>query len=125
MEFLPSNKKTLVLGASPNPARYSYRATQMLRDYDHDVIPLGFRKGTIDGLDIVLDQVFYEGIDTITVYMNEQRQQVLHDYILSLKPKRIIFNPGAENPILEKRASEEGIETLNACTLVMLNIGNY
>lgn len=120
-----SDKKTLILGASPNPARYSYRATEMLKDYKHEVIPLGFRKGKIGDEDILLDQIEYENVDTITVYMNAQRQQALHNYILSLKPRRIIFNPGAENPILEGLAHSKGIETLNACTLVMLTIGNY
>lgn len=116
---------TVVFGASPNPARYSHRAVEMLVEYGYDVLPLGFRKGSIEGKDIILDHENFENVDTVTMYMNAHRQEQFLDYILSLHPRRIIFNPGAENPKLETLAHEQGIETLNACTLVLLRIGSY
>lgn len=120
------SKKTAVLGASPNNMRYSFRAVEMLASREHEVVPLGLRKGEIDGIPIVTDwpkQI--EGLDTITLYVGPQNQPDLYDYILGLSPKRIIFNPGTENPELMQLAKEKGIEVESACTLVMLSIGNY
>jgi len=116
---------TMVFGASPNPGRYSNRAVELLVENGHNVIPLGFRKGVISGLDIELELKPFKALDTITIYMNAVRQEQYIDYLLSLNPKRMIFNPGAENPKLEALALQSGIEVLNACTLVMLRIGNY
>ena len=104
-------KKTVVFGASPNPQRYSYIATQMLQDADVEVVPLGIRKGQAAGLDIILE--WPSGLNNI------------HAYMLSLKPKRIIFNPGTENPELSVLASLQGIEVVETCTLVMLRTGQY
>lgn len=118
-------KKTVVFGASPNPARYSNIATYRLKKYGHETIPIGVRKGKICDLDILLGQPEIEGVDTITLYMNPARQQPYYDYILGLNPKRIIFNPGTENPELIALAQEKGIETTIACTLVMLSVGDY
>lgn len=118
-------KKTVVLGASPNPTRYSNIATHRLQQYGHETVPVGIRNGEIDGLEIQLGQPEIESVDTITLYMNPQRQQPHYDYILSLQPKRIIFNPGTENPELIALAKERGIETVIACTLVMLSVGNF
>jgi len=118
-------KKTIVLGASPNPSRYSNIATHKLQQHGHETIPIGIRKGKIDGLDIQLGQPEIEGVDTITLYMNPERQKPHYDYIFSLQPKRIIFNPGTENIELIRLAKEKGIETTIACTLVMLSIGDY
>lgn len=118
-------KKTVVLGASPNTTRYSNIATHRLQQYGHETVPVGIRKGEIDGLDIQLGQPDIEGVDTITLYMNSQRQKPHYDYIFSLQPKRIIFNPGTENMELIAMAKERGIETVIACTLVMLSVGNY
>lgn len=118
-------KKTIVLGATPNPSRYAYLATKKLKAYGHEVIPLGIRKGEIEGIKIENSTPQYEGVDTVTLYLNADLQKQYYDYILSLKPKRIIFNPGAENFELARLAKEQGIETELACTLVMLSIGNY
>ncbi len=118
-------KKTVVMGATPNPERYAYLATQRLAKYGHEVVPVGLRKGNIGDIEIQEGQPTIEDVDTVTLYMGEERQKPVEDYILSLHPKRIIFNPGAENPSLEKKANEQGIETVEGCTLVMLSIGNY
>ena len=118
-------KKTLVLGASNNPARYSYRAMHQLVEAGHEAIPVGIKKGKVAGIDIINDRPILEAIDTITLYLNPKRQEGYYDYILQLNPKRIIFNPGTENVELVRLAKEKGIETLYACTLVLLSIGQY
>ncbi|WP_303311574.1 CoA-binding protein [Hymenobacter sp. BT730] len=120
-----SSKKTLVLGASDNPARYSFRAVHQLKSHGHEVVPVGIRKGQVAGLDIAIDRPLSSDVDTITLYVGPQHQPVWYDYILDLNPKRIIFNPGTENPELEKLAQQRGIQTEEACTLVMLAIGQY
>ncbi|TGE18028.1 CoA-binding protein [Hymenobacter elongatus] len=118
-------KKTLVLGASDNPARYSYRAVHQLKQHGHHVVPVGIRKGQVAGLDIHTDRPEEGDIDTVTLYVGPQNQPAWYDYILDLQPKRIIFNPGTENEELERLAQERGIRTEEACTLVMLSVGNY
>ena len=118
-------KKTLVLGATDNPARYAYRAVHQLKQHGHEVVPVGIRKGQVAGLDIKLDKPSLDGVDTVTLYVGPQNQPAWYDYILELKPKRIIFNPGTENEELERRAQQQGIRTEEACTLVMLSVGNY
>ena len=122
---IASMKKTIVLGATPNPERYAYLATKRLKAHGHDVIPLGIRRGEIEGIKIENGTPQYEGVDTITLYLNPDLQKLYYDYIFSLKPKRIIFNPGTENFELIRMAKEKGIETELGCTLVMLSIGNY
>jgi len=118
-------KKTLVLGASPNPARYSNIAVHRLTRHGHEVVPVGVREGEIADIEIIKGRPELEDIDTITLYLNPKRQIEYYDYILGLKPKRIIFNPGTENPELSRLAREQGIETEIACTLVQLSIGEY
>jgi uncharacterized protein len=118
-------KKTLVLGATPNPERYAYMATQRLKNAGHEVLPVGRKKGVIEGIGIENETPQYEGVDTVTLYLNPDNQKPYYDYILSLHPKRIIFNPGTENWELVRLAKEQGIETEIACTLVMLSVGNY
>lgn len=118
-------KKTLVLGASTNPSRYSHRATRMLHHHGYEAIPVGVKKGSIDGVEIINGTPYRDDIDTVTLYLNPQRQKQYYDYILGLEPKRIIFNPGTENFELAKLAQERGIETEMACTLVMLSTGQY
>ena len=118
-------KKTLVLGATPNPERYAYIATQRLKKAGHEVLLIGKKKGEIDGIVIENGTPQYEGIDTVTLYLNPDNQKPYYDYILSLKPNRIIFNPGTENWELVKLAKKQGIEIEIACTLVMLSVGNY
>jgi predicted CoA-binding protein len=120
-------KKTLIVGASPNPDRYAYEAASQLRHYGHEFVLVGIKRGEVFGkpiLDIrtkpVIDQ-----IDTITLYIRPEWQLQWEDYLLSLKPKRIIFNPGTENPEFRKKANAADIETEEACTLVMLRTGQY
>ncbi|HMR91016.1 MAG TPA: CoA-binding protein [Chitinophagaceae bacterium] len=117
--------KTLVLGATDNPARYSYLAVQRLRHKGIEVEAIGRKKATVAGVEIGTEKTPLKGIDTVTLYLNPVNQQEYYDYILSLNPRRIIFNPGTENPELETMAREKGIQTLEACTLVMLSTGQY
>ena len=117
--------KTLVLGASDNPSRYAYRAVHSLKNHGHDVVPVGIRPGTVAGLPIRTDRPQEAGIDTVTLYVGPQNQPGWYDYILGLRPRRILFNPGTENPELEELAQQQGIQTEEACTLVLLSIGQY
>lgn len=119
------NKHTAIIGASANPERYSNKATLSLIKHGHSVFPVGISAGEISGNKILTDRPQLTDIDTITLYVGPKNQPVWYDYILSLHPKRIIFNPGTENEELQKLAGEKGIECLEACTLVMLSIGNY
>jgi uncharacterized protein len=118
-------KKTVVLGATPNPERYAYLATQRLLKFGHEVLPVGIKKGKIEGITIENGTPQYLGVDTVTLYLNSVNQRHYYDYILSLKPKRIVFNPGTENLELAALAKKEDIEVVVACTLVMLSIGDY
>jgi uncharacterized protein len=118
-------KKTVVLGATPFADRYAYMATSRLHKAGHEVIPVGIRPGDIEGVPIQLGTPEVTDVDTVTLYLNPERQTPLYPYIFSLHPKRIIFNPGTENPELQRLAAEKGIETVEGCTLVMLSIHNY
>ncbi|MER3497330.1 MAG: CoA-binding protein [Chitinophagaceae bacterium] len=120
-----AKKKTLVLGASDNPSRYSFRALQRLQAHQHPVVGIGKKKGIVGNVAIETEPQKYEDIDTITLYLNPAHQKQYYDYILSLQPKRIIFNPGAENDELAEMAASKGIQTVEACTLVMLATGQY
>ena len=119
------NKSTVVIGASPNADRYSNKATLSLQKYGHTVFPIGIRSGKINDLDIITDKPQIENVDTVTLYVGLDNQPAWIDYIMSLKPKRIIFNPGAENPEFEALAQSNGIEATEACTLVLLSINQY
>jgi uncharacterized protein len=118
-------KKTVVLGASQNPSRYSYLAVQELQERDHPVIAIGKRTGKVGSVEIETDHLPLEGVDTVTLYLNPMNQREYYDYILSLNPKRIIFNPGTVNEDLMKLARENKIEPVVGCTLVMLSTGLY
>ncbi len=118
-------KKTLVLGASENPSRYSYLALQRLQSHQHPVVAIGKRKGVVGNVAIETEKKEWTDVDTVTLYLNPMHQKQYYDYIISLKPKRIIFNPGAENDELAKIAASKGIKLLEACTLVMLATGQY
>ena len=119
------NKKTLVLGASDNPSRYSYLAIQRLRSHGHPVVAIGRRHTKVADVSITKDKEPTTGVDTVTLYLNPLHQQEYYDYILSLNPKRIIFNPGTENDELVELAQEKNIGTMEACTLVLLSTGQY
>lgn len=118
-------KKTVVLGASSNPERYAYLATEKLKKYGHEVVAVGIKPGMIGDTEIVTGRPAITGVDTVTLYVGPQNQPGWYEYIFSLQPKRIVFNPGTENPELEQLAAAKGIEPLEACTLVLLSLGNY
>lgn len=118
-------KKTLVLGASLKTERYSNIAINRLVKYGHEVKALGLRKGEVAGVEIDTERLNYEDIDTVTLYLNPKRQTEYYDYIVGLKPNRVIFNPGTENPDFYKLLSENNIEYEIACTLVLLGTNQY
>ena len=118
-------KKTLVIGASLNPARYSNLAINRLVTYKHPVVAIGLKEGEVAGVQISTEKKDFEDIDTVTLYLNPQRQKSYYDYIISLKPKRVIFNPGTENPEFFKILRENSIEVEVACTLVLLGTNQY
>jgi predicted CoA-binding protein len=117
--------KTLVLGASTNPERYSFIAISRLLQYDHEVVAIGLRNETVFGIQFETGFPDFKDVHTVTLYLNPQRQKEYYDYIVSLKPKRVIFNPGTENPELYKLLAENGIEAEVACTLVLLSTHQY
>ena len=118
-------KKTLVLGASDNPSRYSYLAVNRLRSHGHSVVAIGKKNSMVADVPIEKEKKDWENVDTVTLYLNPAHQQQYYDYILSLKPKRIIFNPGAENDELADLALKNGIKPIEACTLVLLSTNQY
>ena len=118
-------KLTLVVGASINPSRYSNMAILRLREHQHPVLALGLTMGKVADVIIETEKKIIVGIDTVTLYLNPERQKEYYDYIISLKPNRVIFNPGTENIYFEKMLSEAGITAVEACTLVLLSIGQY
>jgi uncharacterized protein len=118
-------KKTIVLGASENEDRASNMAVKKLIAYNHPVIAIGKKAGLIKDVPIVEELLPQAFVDTITLYLNEKNQKKYFDFIFSVNPKRIIFNPGAENDELEQLAKEKGIQTMNACTLVLLSTNQY
>ena len=118
-------KKTLVLGASDNPQRYSYLAVNRLRSKGHPVVAIGRARVKVGDVEVDTEKKDFPSVDTVTLYLNPRAQQEYYDYILSLHPRRIIFNPGAENPELEALAKSHGIQPMEACTLVLLSTGQY
>ena len=120
-----ADKKTLVLGASDNPSRYSYLAIHRLRSHNHTVIAIGKKDTKVADVTVIKEKQPFKDIDTVTLYLNPQHQTEYYDYILSLNPNRIIFNPGAENQVLANLAKQKGVKTLEACTLVMLSTNQY
>ncbi len=120
-----NSKKTLVLGASDNPQRYSYKAITALLRKGHPVVAVGNRETSVLGVDITKQPPEAETIDTVTLYLNPRNQEPYYDSILKLRPKRIIFNPGTENRELARMADAENIEVVEGCTLVMLAAGSY
>ncbi len=122
---MPQQKKTVVLGASANPSRYSNMAVRRLESHGHPVVAIGRRKGSIGDIAIETEQRALSDVDTVTLYLNPANQVAYYEYILSLNPNRIIFNPGTENDILFQRAKAMGIIPIEACTLVMLSTNQY
>lgn len=118
-------KKTLIIGASPNSERYAYRAAHMLTQKGHDIVNVGIKKGAVAGVEIESPGTIHHDIDTITLYIGTHLQGQYYDYILETKPKRVVFNPGTENAELENLLTSNGIEPIEACTLVLLSTGQY
>ena len=122
---MAETKKTVVLGASNNPSRYSYLAINKLNAYQHPVVAIGKKKGKVGNIAIETDHTPIENVHTVTLYLNPQNQREYYDFILDMHPSRIIFNPGTENEDLIQKAEENGIEPVIGCTLVMLSAGMY
>lgn len=118
-------KTTLVLGASEHRERYSYRAIINLLAQDIDVIAIGAREGEINGTPIITGMPALTDVHTVTLYLAPRNQKMYYDYIIQLKPQRIIFNPGTENPELKALADQHGIYTEEACTLILLSLRTY
>ncbi len=118
-------KKTLIIGATTNPARYAHSAAIRLRQHGHDIVQIGLRSGEVAGEPINTQKEEFEGIDTVTLYIGPRHQPEYYNYVISLKPKRVIFNPGTENAAFEALLDENGIEPIEACTLVMLSTSQY
>ena len=118
-------KKTLVIGASENPARVSNTAIQKLVAANFPVEAIGLRVGKVGDIPIQKGLPVLECIDTVTLYVGKKHQPSYYDYIISLKPQRVIFNPGTENPEFQELLKGKGIEAFDACTLVMLSMRTY
>ncbi len=118
-------KKTLIIGASTDPSRYAYLAANKLLNHAHEIVLLGMKEGEVAGHKIRTERENFEAIDTVTLYVSPKYQTDYFAYVAALKPKRVIFNPGTENPEFEAFLSNKGIESVEACTLVMLATGQY
>jgi len=117
--------KTLVLGATPNPARYAYNAVHQLLNKKIEVVPMGIKEGVIASIPIISVNELQENIHTVSLYVGAARQEEYYDFIINLAPKRVIFNPGTENPQFAQKLNKAGISWENACTLVLLSTNQY
>ena len=117
--------KTLVLGATPNPARYAYKAVHQLLNKNVEVVPMGIKEGVIASIPIVSVNEQQENIHTVSLYVRAARQEEYYDFIINLAPKRVIFNPGTENPQFAQKLNKAEISWENACTLVLLSTNQY
>lgn len=118
-------KKTLVIGASENPERYSNKAIRALLAHNHEVVALGLKNGSVQGVAFHTEKEQFEDIDTVTLYVGPQNQPEYYSYIIGLNPRRVIFNPGTENPVFISQLKDAGIYPEIACTLVLLATGQY
>lgn len=119
------NKKTLVIGASEKTERYSNMAIRSLRKHQHEVVAIGAKEGKVLDVSFGKEKEHFQDIDTVTLYVGPSHQPEYYDYILSLHPKRILFNPGTENEEFETLAEQHGIDCMEACTLVLLSTNQY
>jgi uncharacterized protein len=120
-----TSKNTLVLGASANPERYSFLAINRLREHDHPVFAIGKRPALVADVQVQVKTSEIPDLDTVSIYLNKDNQKNYYEYILSQHPRRVIFNPGAENPEFEMTLADKGIKVMEACTLVLLATGQY
>ncbi len=118
-------KKTLIIGASNNPERYAYKAAERLLAHGHEIELLGLKAVEVFGKTVDTERKSYNNLDTVTLYVGPSNQPEYYDYILSLKPKRVVFNPGTENEEFENLLTKNGIIAEEACTLVLLGTGQY
>lgn len=118
-------KKTLIIGATPNENRYAFKAAKMLLEYGHEIVPFGIKKGEVIGHEIINDWVSFKYIDTVTMYVGRERQVDYMKKIIYLNPKRVVFNPGTENPDFYILLKDAGIAFEEACTLVLLRTNQY
>lgn len=127
MEEEKSKNRVLIVGATTNPSRYAYTAAKMFQERGFDYVPIGIKKGNVFGKAILnlREKPELDGIDTVTLYIGTQHQGEWMEYLLSLKPNRIIFNPGAQNSEFAQLARSKGIEVINACNLVMLSTSQF
>ncbi|WP_323789393.1 CoA-binding protein [Psychroserpens sp.] len=119
------NKKTLVIGASLKPQRYSNIAIKKLVNHNYEVVAFGLREGSVSGVEIETKLMPYNDVHTVTLYLNPERQKAVYDYIISLRPERVIFNPGTENSEFQKVLQQNNIFFEEACTLVLLSTNQY
>lgn len=117
--------KTLVIGASLNEDRYSNMAVKLLTNYHHEVVAFGLKSGTISDVFVDTELKNYEDIDTVTMYLNPERQKEFYNYIINLKPRRVIFNPGTENNEFQELLTKQEIQFEEACTLVLLRTNQF
>ncbi len=117
--------KTLVIGASENPERYSNKAIRSLLSHNYEVVAIGSRDGEVDGVKFSGKKYTFENVDTVTLYIGVKNQPEYYDYILGLKPRRVIFNPGTENPEFIEKLKSAGIYSEIACTLVLLATSQF
>ncbi len=124
---MDSSKKTVIIGATTNTSRYAYMAAERLTGANIEFVPVGIKKGEVLGQEIqpIREKPMIEDVHTVTMYIGSQNQPEWYEYILSLKPKRIVFNPGTENDDFQKMAKKQQIEVVEGCTLVMLGVGTY
>jgi predicted CoA-binding protein len=118
-------KRTLILGASTDPSRYSFMAANRLVQHGHEIIPVGIKGGSVAGTEILPTIDGIEKIHTVTMYLSPKNQEQYEDFLQNLHPERVIFNPGSENPELMQKLTDQSIEVLEACTLIMLGTGQY
>ncbi len=118
-------KNTLIIGATPNKERYAYKAAERLTNAGHQIFLCGIKRGTVCGKQITNDWEKFMNIDTVTLYVGPGRQKEYIDKIISIKPKRVIFNPGTENPEFQTKLSKAGIQYEESCTLVLLSLNKY
>ncbi len=125
LSAMKSLKKTLVLGASTHPYRYSYLAIHKLRKSGHPVVAIGKKIGKVKDVEIQSEAILFEDVDTVTLYLNPRLQELYYEYVVALHPKRVVFNPGTENPDFYQILEAEGIAYEVACTLVLLGTNQY
>ena len=118
-------KKTLILGASTNPERYAFLAAHRISNHGHPIELVGLKEGVVAGQQIHTDKPAFDDIDTVSLYVGPRNQPEWYEYIVSLHPKRVIFNPGTENDEFVALLTQNGIEAQEACTLVLLSIDAY